>query len=100
MTLEGNTQVSNIVSDWNNNDSWDITYSGNWTDAFNNETLRSNYDNLKISLENEYGVSPAKFIGHIEDSKSMWTDVMSAATEVGVDPNLLYIIGMQEGFGS
>ena len=100
MTLEGNTQVSNIVSDWNNNDSWDITYSGNWTDAWNNETLRSNYDNLKISLENEYGVSPAKFIGHIEDSKSMWTDVMSAATEVGVDPNLLYIIGMQEGFGS
>ena len=48
MTLEGNTQVSNIVSDWNNNDSWDITYSGNWTDAWNNETLRSNYDNLKI----------------------------------------------------
>ena len=92
--------IDNIMNIFTLGDEADKIFDDNWLSAFDDPNLKQQYENLKPVLRDKYGADPAKFIGYLEDSNDLWFDVKSAANESGTDPNLLYIIGMQEGFGS
>ena len=85
-----------VISDQTDVDNDYEVFKNIYTDP----SIKEDYETSKLNVEDFYGVSPAKFVGHLEDSPELWEDVNIAADETGVDPNLLYMIGMQEGFGS
>jgi len=65
---------------------------------FNDPSLRKNYDTSKEIITGLFHHEPFKFIGYLEESDKLWGDVKNASNETGIDANLLYSIGMKEGF--
>jgi hypothetical protein len=88
------TYNKSVISNWGNITKTNFnTHVQNWNDLEYAEI----YDQKIEELTLKYGEPPTKIIGFLEDSPELYQDILSASEETGADPNLLYLVYMQEG---
>ena len=96
MVIQDDYDVFELI----NEDEFDINQHQTFTEAYQDTTVKPDYKSLKTDTETMYGTPPASYVGYIEESSDLWNEVNAASLETNIDPNLLYTIGMQEGFAS